>query len=64
MYSVSYIYGCGIKPERKWCWLQINAGVISLYVGCPIAVGLYQYIERVWSVSGFILHSFSLSNLF
>lgn len=32
-----------IKPEIKWCWFQINAGVISLYVGCPIVVGLYQY---------------------
>ena len=36
-----------IKPERKCCWLQINAGIISLYVGCPIVVRLYQCIDEL-----------------
>ena len=44
------IYGDRIKPERKCCWFQINAGIISLYVGCPIAVGLYQCIDKLVSV--------------
>ena len=39
-----------IKPERKWCWLQINAGAISLYVDCPIVVRLYQCIDEFVSV--------------
>ena len=29
------------------CWIQIYAGIISLYVGYPIVVGLYQYWELV-----------------
>ena len=41
------IYGLRIKPERKCCWLQIYAGVISLYVGCPIVVGLNQCIDEL-----------------
>ena len=36
------IYGDGIKPERKLCWLRINASVISHMV-YPNVVGLYQY---------------------
>ena len=36
-----------IKPERKCCWLQIIAGIISLYVGCPIVVRLYQCIDEL-----------------
>ena len=41
------IYRVGIKPERKCCWLQINAGIISLYVGYPIVVGLNQCIDEL-----------------
>lgn len=48
------IYGSGIKPERKLCWLRINASVISHMV-YPNVVGLYQYL--VLLVSGFILHN-------
>ena len=44
------IYVVRIKPERKCCWLQINAGAISLYVDCPIVVRLYQCIEELVSV--------------
>ena len=44
------IYVVRIKPERKCCWFQINAGVISLYVGCPNVVRLYQCIDEFVSV--------------
>ena len=27
-----FLYRVRIKPERKWCWLQIYAGIISLYM--------------------------------
>ena len=38
------------KTRKKWCWLQINAGAISLYVDCPIVVRLYQCIDEFVSV--------------
>ena len=56
------IYVGIIKPERKCVGFRLLLGL--LFGDCPNVVGLNQCIERVWSVSGFILHSFSLSNSF
>ena len=46
------IYVDRIKPERKWCWLQIYTGIIIW--------GLSQCYQIIlvlmsWLVSGFIL---------
>ena len=49
------------KTRKKVCWLQIIAGIIiwGLSQCCQI-----KPVLRSWSASGFILHSFSLSNSF
>ena len=43
------IYGDRIKPERKWCWLQINAGIIiwGLLHCCQIIPVLRELVS-VW----------------
>ena len=46
------IYVERIKPERKCVDFSLMLG---LFGDCSNVVRLYQCIERVWSVSGFIL---------
>ena len=43
------IYGVRIKPERKWCLLQINAGIISR-MGVISMLSDYTSLEELVSV--------------